>query len=392
MINNMKIVIFGAGYVGLGNALLLAQKHKINLIDIDETKINLINNGQSPIKDSLISNHLKKNKNNITGDSKMSDGIKKSDYCILALPSNFNSKMRSFDTSAIEDTLKKLNSLNYTNHVVIRSTVPIGFCERISKKYKNLKVSFFPEFLREGNALHDSLYPSRIIAGGIKKNTKEFADILQESCKKKQVPILYTSLCEAESIKLLSNTYLAMRIAFFNELDSFALTNKMSSKNIIEGICLDQRIGDYYNNPSFGYGGYCLPKDTMQLSQHFQNVPNKLVKSIDASNELRKKFIFEKIIQGNHKVIGIFRLAMKAESDNSRNSSIIDVINLLQAAGKKLIIYEPSLKEEHFLEIPLESNLNKFLSKVTVVIANRMSDEIANLKIPVFTRDIFNIN
>lgn len=385
----MKIAIVGAGYVGLGNALLLAQKHKVTLIDTNPNKVKDINAGINPIEDDLVSKNLKKYKGNISAIANIDETINSFQLCIIATPTNFKNKIIGFDTSTIDTTLSYLKKFKFKNNIVIRSTLPIGYTGSAIKKFRDLKISFFPEFLREGYALHDSLYPSRIIAGGNKQNTKLFADLLKENSKKKDVRTLFTSPAEAEAIKLFSNAYLAMRISFFNELDSFAMIKNLNTENIINGIGLDDRIGNFYNNPSFGYGGYCLPKDTKQLASNFSDIPHHLIKAITKSNIERKKIIAKSILQGNYKVIGIYRLRMKSNSDNFRESAINDVIKILKKSDKKIIIYEPNLAKS-FLGCKVENNFEEFLKKTDVIVANRVSKELEKSKKIILTRDIFN--
>lgn len=390
MRNNIKVAIIGAGYVGMGNALLFAKHHLTRLIDIDKNKVSLINKGISPLDDSLISSCLKRYKHNISADYKMNGDIRKFDYCLIALPTNFDNQKKEFDTSSIFNTLKKLNDIQYSNQIVIRSTVPVGFCKAMLKKFKELRISFFPEFLREGSALHDSLNPSRIIAGGEIQNTKEFADILKLLAKKKNIPTMFTSLEEAEAIKLFSNSYLAMRVAFFNELDTYALFNDLNAQEIIEGVCMDSRIGNYYNNPSFGFGGYCLPKDTMQLSSSFRSIPHKLIKSIVSSNASRKRSIVNYIVNSKFNKIGIYRLSMKKNSDNYRNSAVVDIIKSLKKHSKQLVIYEPVINASKFIGCKIENNFIAFCNESELIIANRFSKDLKNSQNVIFTRDLFN--
>lgn len=385
----MKIAVIGAGYVGLGNAMLLAQNHNVLLIDKDIKKVNSINAGISPIEDKEVTKFIKIYKHNISATQQLNNKINGYRYCIIATPTNFIEDRRMFDTSGIDAILKDLNNIDYKHNIIIRSTLPIGYSKLAQQKFKNLKISFFPEFLREGFALHDNLNPSRVIAGGNQKVTKKFAKLLVKNAKKDDVPILLTSTTEAETIKLFSNAYLAMRIAFFNELDSFAMINKLSSENIIKGLSLDYRIGNYYNNPSFGYGGYCLPKDIKQLSSSFNNNSHKLIKAIIASNKDRKKMIAKGIIESDVKVIGIYRLSMKSESDNFREAAIIDIIKMIKKSQKKIIIYEPNLNES-FLGCEVKNDLKKFISDSDIVLANRLTNEIKKYYKKIISRDIFN--
>jgi UDPglucose 6-dehydrogenase len=312
----VKIIVIGAGYVGLSNAVLLAQKNQVKLIDIDTNKILLLNQNKSPIKDSLIQKYLSTKKLSLSYDSELCSDLSSTDVIIIATPTNFNSKTKTFNTNIIESILFDLHQKKFSNLVIIRSTVPIGFTERIKKKYPNFELAFFPEFLREGEALKDSLYPTRIICGSKSRSAKNFLKILQKSSIKKNIKTLITSPTEAESIKLFSNMYLALRISFFNELDSFSVSKNLNSQEIIEGVSMDPRIGSYYNNPSFGYGGYCLPKDTKQLKENFKNIPQNLIQATIEANATRKKFITSEILKINAKTIGVYRISMKKGSDN----------------------------------------------------------------------------
>ena len=388
----MKIVVIGAGYVGLSNAVLLAQKNQVKLIDIDIKKILLLNQNKSPIKDSLIQKYLSTKKLSLSYNSELCDDLRSTEVIIIATPTNFNSKTKSFNTVTIESILFDLQQKKFSNLVIIRSTVPIGFTERIKKKYPNFELAFFPEFLREGEALKDSLYPSRIICGSKSRRAKNFLKILQESSMKKNINTLITSPTEAESIKLFSNMYLALRISFFNELDSLAISENLNSEEIIKGVSMDPRIGDYYNNPSFGYGGYCLPKDTKQLKQNFKNIPQKLIHATIEANTTRKKFITSQILKINAKTIGVYRISMKQGSDNWRESSIIDIIKLLKKKGKKIIIYEPYISKKEFLGFSIVNNITIFKNKSNIIITNRMHKDLDSIKNKVFTRDIFNVN
>ena len=388
----MKIVVIGAGYVGLSNAVLLAQKNQVKLIDIDIKKILLLNQNKSPIKDSLIQKYLSTKKLSLSYNSELCDDLRSTEVIIIATPTNFNSKTKSFNTVSIESILFDLQQKKFSNLVIIRSTVPIGFTERIKKKYPNFELAFFPEFLREGEALKDSLYPTRIICGSKSRRAKNFLKILKESSMKKNINTLITSPTEAESIKLFSNMYLALRISFFNELDSLAISENLNSEEIIKGVSMDPRIGDYYNNPSFGYGGYCLPKDTKQLKQNFKNIPQKLIHATIEANTTRKKFITSQILKINAKTIGVYRISMKQGSDNWRESSIIDIIKLLKKKGKKIIIYEPYISKKEFLGFSIVNNITIFKNKSNIIITNRMHKDLDSIKNKVFTRDIFNVN
>lgn len=388
----MNITILGAGYVGLSNAILLAKNNQVTLVDIDKEKISLLKKKKSPIRDSLIQRYLSKKNLSLTFDTQISNNLSKSKAVLIATPTNFDPKTKSFDTVSIEDILKKLNRNKFSKLVVIRSTVPVGFTEKMQKKYPNIDIAFFPEFLREGDALRDSLYPSRIICGSKTNKARFFLNLLKESAIKKNIQTQITSPSEAEAIKLFSNMYLAMRIAFFNELDSFSLSKNLHSKEIIDGLSSDPRIGNYYNNPSFGYGGYCLPKDTQQLRQNFKDIPQKLIQATIQSNHLRKKFIVNEILKRKAKIIGIYRLSMKTGSDNWRESAIIDVIKSLKREQNQLIIYEPLLSKKTFMGISIENDLEKFKNKSKLIVANRFDGALGDNDEILFTRDIFNEN
>lgn len=388
----MNITILGAGYVGLSNAILLAKNNQVTLVDIDKEKISLLKKKKSPIRDSLIQRYLSKKDLSLTFDTQISNNLSKSKAVLIATPTNFDPKTKSFDTVSIEDILKKLKRNKFSKLVVIRSTVPVGFTEKMQKKYPNIDIAFFPEFLREGDALRDSLYPSRIICGSKTNKARFFLNLLKDSAIKKNIQTQITSSSEAEAIKLFSNMYLAMRIAFFNELDSFSLSKNLHSKEIIDGLSSDPRIGNYYNNPSFGYGGYCLPKDTQQLRQNFKDIPQKLIQATIQSNHLRKKFIVNEILKRKAKIIGIYRLSMKTGSDNWRESAIIDVIKSLKREQNQLIIYEPLLSKKTFMGISIENDLEKFKNKSKLIVANRFDGALGDNDEILFTRDIFNEN
>jgi len=388
----MNITSLGAGYVGLSNAILLAKNNQVTLVDIDKEKISLLKKKKSPIRDSLIQRYLSKKNLSLTFDTQISNNLSKSKAVLIATPTNFDPKTKSFDTVSIEDILKKLKRNKFSKLVVIRSTVPVGFTEKMQKKYPNIDIAFFPEFLREGDALRDSLYPSRIICGSKTNKARFFLNLLKDSAIKKNIQTQITSSSEAEAIKLFSNMYLAMRIAFFNELDSFSLSKNLHSKEIIDGLSSDPRIGNYYNNPSFGYGGYCLPKDTQQLRQNFKDIPQKLIQATIQSNHLRKKFIVNEILKRKAKIIGIYRLSMKTGSDNWRESAIIDVIKSLKREQNQLIIYEPLLSKKTFMGISIENDLEKFKNKSKLIVANRFDGALGDNDEILFTRDIFNEN
>ncbi len=386
----MKICVVGAGYVGFSLSVLLSVKNDIIVYDIDKEKINMINNNISPIEDEDIYLYLNNKNLNLKATCNYQVAFKNSKYIIICTPTNFDSKTNSFDTSSIEDVITKIKSVNKNAIIIIKSTVPIGYTNLIKNKY-NMKIIFSPEFLREGKALHDNLYPSRIIIGSNLSEGKEFAEILRTSSDNPSVNILYMNSDEAESVKLFSNTYLAMRIAFFNELDTFALDKGYSSKNIINGVSLDPRIGDYYNNPSFGYGGYCLPKDSKQLYSDYRNIPENLIEAIINSNNTRKKYIANYIKNKKPSIVGIYRLTMKSNSDNFRESSIIDIIKMLKNNGINIIIYEPKLDDNTYLDCEVINDLSKFIDMSSIILANRIDKNIEDNK-KIFTRDVFNNN
>lgn len=388
----MKIAIIGAGYVGLSNALLFAKNNKINIIDINQKRVNLLKNSISPIKDKLISKYLKQYRKNLEIFNQIDSSINECSYSIIATPTNFDSKKRSFDISSVLAVLNHLNKLKFKNDIIIRSTLPIGCTQKLANKFKHLSILYFPEFLREGNALYDSLYPSRIVAGGEKKKALKFICLLLKNAKKKNIPTLDTSYDEAEAIKLFSNTYLAMRIAFFNELDSFASIKGLNSEEIIRGLSMDNRIGNYYNNPSFGYGGYCLPKDSKQLDKDFGSISHKLIQSINQSNKKRKEFVSERILSSTVGIIGIYRLSMKKHSDNHRDSAIISIVKSLKKNNRKILIYEPTINSKTFLGIQIQNNFDLFIKGSDYIVANRLTDEIVESGKKVFSRDIFRKN
>jgi UDPglucose 6-dehydrogenase len=383
------------GYVGCSISVLLAQKNKVAAVDIDKNKVKKINNLESPIEDKQIESFLKNKRLNLKAYTSLEEAcslIENIDYFVISTPTNFIETKNTFDTSTIKDVLLQISELDQKASVVIKSTIPIGFTSEMNSLFSHLKIIFSPEFLREGNALHDNLYPDRIIAGGDFQVASNFVDLLCSSAKKDDIKKLIVKSEEAEAIKLFANTFLAMRISFFNELDTFSILNKLSSKSIIDGICLDTRIGDHYNNPSFGYGGYCLPKDSKQLLSQFNNVPQDIIKAIVASNETRKEFIVKHIISRKPKIVGIYRLIMKKGSDNFRESAITDIIQGLKEYAIKIIIYEPLISDEKYMDSQINNNLQDFKTKSDLIISNRNDDDLDDVKDILVTRDIYRNN
>ena len=387
----MKIAVAGTGYVGLSLATLLSQHNEVVALDILEEKINMINNRISPIRDEYIEKYFKEKNLNLKATLDYKEAFRNADFVIVSTPTNYDEKTKFFDTSSVEDVIKKVINMNDKNiTIVIKSTVPVGFIEYIRKTYNISNIFFSPEFLREGKALYDNLYPSRIIIGENSEKAKIFANLLKTASLEKNVPILFMNSTEAEAVKLFSNTYLALRVSYFNELDTYAELKGLNTKNIIEGVCLDSRIGNHYNNPSFGYGGYCLPKDTKQLKESYDGVPEKLITAIVDSNNTRKEHIISQIIAKNPKTVGIFRLTMKSNSDNFRNSAIQDVIKKIKEQDIKIIIYEPSINENYFLENKVVNNLDEFKRISDIIITNRYDNILSDVNDKIYTRDIYN--
>ena len=384
----MKILILGLGYVGTANAVLLSNQNEVVCYDLNSERIKLINDKKSPIDDEKASEYLSQKKLNIKGvyDFPSQNDF---DFVIIATPTNYDPDTNYFDTSTVESCIEQLHSQNFKAAIIIRSTLPVGFVERIQKRYPKQEIIFVPEFLREGKALYDSLYPSRIIVGSHSNRAKKFAQLLVEGSIKKEVKILYTKPTEAESSKLFANAFLAMRVTFFNELDTFAMARNLDTKEIVKAVSLDPRIGDYYNNPSFGYGGYCLPKDTKQLVRNFDQVPQKIMEAIIDSNTMRKDFLSSEITKIKPKKIGVYRLVMKEGSDNIRESSVQGIMKRIKAKGIPMIIYEPLIKEEKFFNSPVYADIDKFKKDSDLIICNRNSPELNDVKDKIFTRDIF---
>ena len=385
----MKIVVVGLGYVGLSNAVLLAQHNEVIGVDILQDRVEALNLRKSVIADPELSSYLGEKDLNLTATTDLKKAVFGADYVVVSTPTNYNEQTNFFDTSSVEQVINDVISCEPNACIVLKSTIPVGFIDDLSERLNTEAVMFSPEFLREGKALHDNLYPSRIIVGEKSERAKIFADLLVQGSLKENVEVLFTGAQEAEAIKLFSNTYLAMRVAFFNELDSYAVKRELDSREIINGVSLDPRIGSYYNNPSFGYGGYCLPKDTKQLLANYSAVPQNLIRAIVESNSTRKDFLSDEIIKRNPKVVGIYRLVTKAGSDNFRQSAIQGVMKRIKAKGIQVIVYEPQLKESNFDDSVVEADLKNFKEKCDLVIANRLADELKDIRAKVFTRDLF---
>ncbi|MDA8651842.1 nucleotide sugar dehydrogenase [Porticoccaceae bacterium] len=385
----MKITVVGAGYVGISLAVLLARQHHVVLVDILQHKVDQINRRVSPIKDAEISDYLASGELDLKATSDTNTAFNLSDMVIIATPTNYDATTNYFDTSSVENAVELSHSNNPKAPIFIKSTVPVGFTEKYRQRMGIENLYFSPEFLREGQALKDNLYPSRIIVGDRGTDGRMFSQLLKDVSLNRETPILLTNSSEAEAIKLFSNTYLAMRIAFFNELDSYALNSNMDTEQIIQGIGLDPRIGNFYNNPSFGYGGYCLPKDTKQLLANYHSVPNNIIKAIVESNITRKDFIAQCIMDTNPSVVGIYRLVMKAGSDNYRTSAVQGIMKRIKAKGIKIVIYEPTMDEAYFFNSPVITDLEEFKSTSSIIIANRKTEELADVEDKLFTRDLF---
>ena len=385
----MKIVVVGLGYVGLSNAVLLAQHNEVIGVDISKSRVDKLNDRKSPIIDSELSQYLADKPLNLCASTNLTASVVGADYVIISTPTNYDEATNCFDTSSVEAVIVQVIEIEPKACIVVKSTIPVGFVDDVRVRFATTAVIFSPEFLREGRALYDNLYPSRIIVGEKSRRAKVFAGLLAGGALKNDIDLLFTDAREAEAIKLFSNTYLAMRIAYFNELDSYALAFKMNSSEIIKGVSLDPRIGNHYNNPSFGYGGYCLPKDTKQLLSNYDDVPQNIMRAIVDANSTRKDFLADIIIDKKPMIVGIYRLLMKAESDNFRHSSIQGIMKRIQAKGIEVVVYEPKLKESFFCNSRVEKNLDEFKKDVCLIVANRMSDELYGVENKIFTRDLY---
>ncbi len=386
---NHKISIIGMGYVGCGNALMLSKNHEVSIVDIDQKKVNDFNNKKLPIDDNYAQNFFTSHNLNISATSILEESIEGASFIIISLPTDFDEKTKSYNTSIIESVIKKIIDINEVALIIIKSTVNIGYTESLCKKFDTKRIIFSPEFLREGHALEDNLLPSRIIIGGSDENSQLFGNLLRESSDSPEVPLMFMGSTEAESAKLFSNTYLAMRVAYFNELDGFCLNNKINTSDVIKGVSYDKRIGNYYNNPSFGFGGYCLPKDSKQLLSRFGNLPHSLIQAIQDSNSQRTKFLVKEILSLSPKIVGVYKLAMKEGSDNSRESSIFGIMNELIKNNIKVIVYDESMQTVIVEKALLERNFKKFTKDSDLIITNRLDEKIKPYISKTFTRDIF---
>ena len=392
MKKNCKIVVVGLGYVGLSNAVLLAQHNEVIGVDISQDRVDALNSRRSPIIDAELSQYLAEKDLNLSASTDLRASVKEADFVIVSTPTNYDEDINYFDTSSVDLVISEVIEIEPTACIVVKSTIPVGFIEDVRKRLNTDAVMFSPEFLREGKALYDNLYPSRIIVGEKSERAEAFATLLAKSALKPDVELLFTGPREAEAIKLFSNTYLAMRVAFFNELDSYALAGDMNSREIIDGVSLDPRIGNHYNNPSFGYGGYCLPKDTKQLLASYKAVPQNIIRAIVDANSTRKEFLADTIIKTQPKTVGIYRLVMKKGSDNFRQSSVQGIMERINAKEIEVVIYEPELKEPYFFNCSVEKDLRAFKDRVDIILANRMVSDLEDVSEKVFTRDLFHEN